>query len=172
MNEESNENNDTYAYKYIQFTLSPKEKEKIEEFAEQKGYRTTSDFVRRTLFDHIRREENPELFIDNENGSINPLLLERISENITKVLENQEFILQREDVIDEIKNMVFEMHKLAEMESMSQEREMIIELLEQHQSLSLRQIQEQTGLAEDVVFKILSDLNIFKITTTGRFALR
>ena len=71
MNEESNENQAKYKYKYIQFSISQSEKEKIEEFAEQKGYRTISDFVRRTLFDHIRREENPELFIDNENGSIN-----------------------------------------------------------------------------------------------------
>ncbi len=44
---------------------------------------------------------------------------------------------------------------------------MIIQLLENHNSLSLRQIQEETNIAEDIIFKIISDMNLFKITSTG-----
>jgi anaerobic ribonucleoside-triphosphate reductase len=161
-----------YDYKYIQFSLSKREKEKIKKFADRQGYRTISDFVRRTLFDHMRRKENPELFINKKNESLNRIILERISENVIKILGNQKFLLEREDIIGQIKKRVFELHRMAEMESLSEERDRIMQLLEKHRSLSLREIQEDTELGEDIVFKILSDLNIFKITTTGRFALR
>ncbi|MHA2218309.1 MAG: hypothetical protein ACXACY_20440 [Candidatus Hodarchaeales archaeon] len=87
-------------------------------------------------------------------------------------MKNQEIMLQREDTIEEMKEMVMNLHKLAESNSLVKEREGIIQLLESHNSLSLRQIQEETNLAEDIIFKIISDMNLFKITSTGRFALR
>lgn len=68
--------------------------------------------------------------------------------------------------------MVMNLHKLAEANALSKERELIIQLFENHDSCSLRQIQEETKLAEDIIFKIISDMNLFKITSTGRFALR
>ena len=64
------------------------------------------------------------------------------------------------------------LHKLTESNALAKERKTIIQLLENRNSLSLRQIQEETKLPEDVVFKIISDLNLYKITTAGRFALR
>ena len=33
-------------------------------------------------------------------------------------------------------------------------------------------IQEETNIAKDIIFKIISDMNTFKITSTGTFALR
>ncbi|MBD3196807.1 MAG: hypothetical protein GF317_17250 [Candidatus Lokiarchaeota archaeon] len=71
-----------------------------------------------------------------------------------------------------MKDMVMNLHKIAESNSLSTERQTIIQLLEDHNSLSLRQIQEETKLAEDIIFKIISDMILFKITSTGRFALR
>jgi len=71
-----------------------------------------------------------------------------------------------------MKEVVMNLHKLAESNALSKERDYIIQLLENHNSLSLRQIQEETNIAEDIIFKIISDMNLFKITSTGRFALR
>ncbi len=68
--------------------------------------------------------------------------------------------------------MITSLHELAEANALAKERETIIKLLEKHTSLSLRQIQEETNLTEGVVFKIISDMNAFKITTAGRFTLR
>jgi hypothetical protein len=103
---------------------------------------------------------------------MNPLQVERIAKNIREIMKNQEVILQREDTLEEMKEMVMNLHKIAESNALLKERELIIQLLENHNSLSLRQIQEETNIAEDIIFKIISDMNLFKITTTGRFALR
>ena len=52
------------------------------------------------------------------------------------------------------KDMVMNLHKLAESNALSKEREIAIQLLENRNSLSLRQIQEETQLAEDIISKI------------------
>jgi len=172
MSKDSNPNQNKYAYKYIQFTATPTEKKQIKHFANKENFKTTSEFVRRIVFDYIRRQDNPELFHSTGTNSINPLQMERIAKNIREIMKNQEIILQREDTLEEMKELVMNLHKLAESNSLSKERELIIQLFENHDSCSLRQIQEETKLAEDIVFKIISDMNLFKITATGRFALR
>ena len=172
MSEKSNPNKKVYTYKYIQFTATSHEKKQIKRFANKENFKTTSEFVRRIVFDYIRRQENPELFHSAFNNRINPLQMERIAKNIREIMKNQEIILQREDTIEDMKEMVMNLHKLAESNALSNEREVIIQLLENHNSLSLRQIQEETKLAEDIIFKIISDMNLFKITATGRFTLR
>ena len=172
MSEKSKPHKSNYAYKYVQFTVTSTEKKQITHFANKENFKTTSEFVRRIVFDYIRRQDNPELFHSVDNNSMNPLQMERISKNIREIMKNQEFILQREDTLEEMKEMVINLHKLAESNSLVKERESIIQLLQGHNSLSLRQIQEETKLAEDIIFKIISDMNLFKITATGRFALR
>ena len=172
MSEKSKPNQNKYAYKYIQFTATPTEKRQIKQFANKENFKTISEFVRRIVFDYIRRQENPELFHSTGNNSINPLQMERIAKNIREIMKNQEIILQREDTLEEMKEMVVNLHKLAESNSLAKEREIIIQLFENHDSCSLRQIQEETKLTEDIIFKIISDMNLFKITATGRFALR
>ena len=98
--------------------------------------------------------------------------MNRIAKNIREILKNQETLLKREEKFEELKEMAMDLHKLAESNSLAKEREIITQLLENHNSLSLGQIQEGTYVAEDIIFKIISDMNLFKITSTGRFALR
>ncbi len=172
MSEKSNPNQNKYTYKYIQFTATPTEKKQIKHFADKENFKTISEFVRRIVFDYIRRQDNPELFHSVGNNSMNPLQMERIAKNIREIMKNQEIMLQREDTLEEMKEMVMNLYKLAESNALSKERELIFQLLENHNSLSLRQIQNETKLAEEIIFKIISDMNLFKITATGRFALR
>jgi hypothetical protein len=172
MREKSKPNKNKYIYKYIQFTATLTEKKQIKDFAVKENFKTTSEFVRSILFDYIRRQENPELFHSAYNNSINPLQLEWIAKNIREIINNQEIILQREDKLEEMREIVMNLYKLAESNSLAKERETLIQLLENHNSLSLRQIQEETNIGEDIIFKIISDMNLFKITSTGRFALR
>jgi len=161
-----------YTYQYVQFTVTSTEKKQIKRFADKENFKTTSEFVRRIVFDYIKRQDNPELFHPNDANSSNPLQMERMAKNIREILKSQEIILQREDTLSEVKELVMNLHKLAEYNSLSEEREAIFQALEHHDSLSLRQIQEKTNLAEDIIFKIISDMNLFKITSTGRFTLR
>ncbi|MFX1387940.1 MAG: hypothetical protein ACFE9M_12050, partial [Promethearchaeota archaeon] len=62
MSEKSKPNQNKYAYKYIQFTATPSEKKQIKHFANKENFKTISEFVRRIVFDYIRRQDNPELF--------------------------------------------------------------------------------------------------------------
>lgn len=159
-------------YTYLQLTASIKEKDIVRQYAEKENYTTISDFLRRIIFDYIRKKENPELFISTDNDDANALILERIHKSITDVLKNQEYIMQREDVIADLREMVTTLFKKVEAEALAKEKEVVVKLLEKHSSLSMRHIQDETGFPEDMVFKIISDMGLFKITQSGRFALR
>ncbi|MEJ2249975.1 MAG: hypothetical protein P8Y97_09985 [Candidatus Lokiarchaeota archaeon] len=164
--------NSKYSYKYLQFTVNDHEKEQIKQFAKKENYTTISDFLRRIVFDYIRRQKNPDMFKADESNSINPLQMERLNTQLRELRKNQEFILEGEDNISEMKEMITDLYKMAEANSLSEEREKIIRLLEDHNSLSLRQLKDKSNINEDVIFKIISDMNLFRITSTGRFSLR
>ncbi|MEJ2252382.1 MAG: hypothetical protein P8Y97_22315 [Candidatus Lokiarchaeota archaeon] len=170
--ENSNQTAPKYSYKYLQFTVNDLEKRQIKQFAKKENYTTISDFLRRIVFDYIRREENPDMFKADESNSINPLQMERLNTQLCELRRDQELILEREDHISEMKEMITDLYKIAEANSLSEERETIIGLLEDHNSLSLRQLKDKSNINEDVIFKIISDMNLFKITSTGRFSLR
>ena len=159
-------------YKFLQCTITPAERTLIKDFARKENYRSVSDFMRRIIFDYIRKREHPELFLLREGNSIEPLVMDKVIRNITQILENQEKMLEREDSIEEMKHMISSLYKLAESSAYSKERKVIVELLERRNSMSLQQIQAETRIPEDVVFRIISDMNLFKITPTGRFTLR
>lgn len=159
-------------YTYLQLTASIKEKDLVKRYSEMENFTTISDFLRRIVFDYIRKKEHPELFIATNNDDANALVMERIHKSITEVLKNQEYLLQREDVIEDLREMTTALFKKAEAEALAKEKEAVVKLLEKHSSLSMKQIQEETGFPEDMVFKIISDMSLFKITQSGRFALR
>lgn len=82
MSEKSKPNKNKYTYKYVQFTVTSREKKQIKHFANNENFKTTSEFVRGIVNDYIRRQENPELIHSTDNNSINPLQMERIENNI------------------------------------------------------------------------------------------
>ena len=92
MSENLNPNKNKYTYKYIQFTATLTEKNQIKQFADKENFKTTSEFVRRIVFDYIRKQENPELFHSAYNNSINPLQMERIAKTIREIMKNQEIL--------------------------------------------------------------------------------
>ena len=67
MSEKSKPNKNKYTYKYVQFTVTSSEKKQIKHFANKENFKTTSEFVRRIIFDYIRRQDNPELFLSTDN---------------------------------------------------------------------------------------------------------
>ncbi|MFX0083081.1 MAG: hypothetical protein ACFE94_15135 [Candidatus Hodarchaeota archaeon] len=66
MSEKSNPDQNKYTYKYIQFTATPYEKKQIKQFADKENFKTTSEFVRRIVFDHIRKKERNYTYIKRE----------------------------------------------------------------------------------------------------------
>ncbi|MEJ2251308.1 MAG: hypothetical protein P8Y97_16860, partial [Candidatus Lokiarchaeota archaeon] len=156
MNENLKLNESKSSYKYLQFTVNDREKKQIKQFAKKEKYTTISDFLRRIVFEYVRREENPDMFKADESNSINPLQMERLNTQLRELRRNQELILEHEDHISEMKEMITDLYKMAEANSLSEEREKIIGLLEDHTSLSLRQLKDKSNINEDVIFKIIS----------------
>ncbi len=76
MSEKSNPNKNIYTYKYVQFTVTSSEKKQIKHFANKENFKITSEFVRRIVFDYIRRQENPELFHSADTNPINLLIFQ------------------------------------------------------------------------------------------------
>lgn len=172
MSEEKESKKKGPQYHYIQFTATPKEKEIIQGCAEKENFKTTSDFIRRIVFNHIRKQENPELFLTNGNDSANTLLLEKISKDIKEFQKNQDILMQREDAIDQMKESLRDIKYMVEMNNLAKERKVIVELLEKHSSLSQAQLKELTGFPEEVILKVIVDNSLFKLNHAGRFALR
>ena len=112
------------------------------------------------------------MMISPDSGAINPLVVERMAKSMGDILQNQEKLLECADALEEVKESVSVMRRLVEASALSKEREIIIQLLEHHDSLSIRQIQEETKFSDDVIARIVTDTNLFKITGAGRFALR
>jgi len=79
MSEKSNPNKKKYSYKYIQFIATSHKKKQIIHFTNKENFKTNSEFVKRIVFDYIRRQENHELFHPAYNNFINPLQMERIA---------------------------------------------------------------------------------------------
>jgi hypothetical protein len=50
----------------------------------KENYKTQYDFIRRLIFNHIRKQENPEFLIATDDSNINLIMLERITENKRK----------------------------------------------------------------------------------------
>ncbi len=172
MSEEKEPKKKSTLYHYIQFTATPQEKEIIQTCAEKENFKTTSDFIRRIVFNHIRKQENPELFLSNGNDSANTLLLEKISKDVKEFQKNVDVLMQREDLIDQIVEGIRDIKYMVEMNNLAKERKVIVELLEKHSSLSQQQLKEMTGFPEDVILKVIMDNGLFKVNHAGRFALR
>ncbi len=170
--EQSDRKRKKHQYHYIQFAATQKEKEIIQEAAEKENFKTTSDFIRRILFDHIRKQENPELFLKNGNDSANTLLLEKVSKDVKEFQKSLDFLMQREDVIDQLKESVRDIKYMVETNDLAKERKAIVDLLKQHSSLTQQQIKEMTGFPEEVILNVIMDNKQFKLNHAGRFALR
>jgi hypothetical protein len=172
MSEKLKSKKEKYNYIFMQFTVSPLEKKQIKAVAEKESYKTTSEFLRRIVFDYIRKQENPELLNCTDDSNLNPIMLESLSKSLREVLKNQEILLQREDAFEQMKEMIANLHKIAETNALVKERDAIIQLLKNHNSLSMEKIQQATNIRQDVIFKILTNMDLFKITSTGNFGLR
>jgi len=91
------------------------------------------------------------MFLSAVDSDVNSLVLERIHKSIMDILKNQEFLLQREDVIEDLREMVTTLYKTAEAEALAKERETIIELLGKHSSLSM------SNKIKEVILNSLND---------------
>lgn len=171
MREEQEPKRKNYNYHYVSFSASLKEKEIVHEAMKRENFKTISDFIRRIVFNHIRKQENPELFLGNGTDSATTLMLEKIAASVTELQRNQETLLEHKHAIQNLQDGVKEIKYLLQLNNLAEERKKIIEILEKHTSLSFEQIKQMTGLPERIITQIIFDNKIFKSTESGRVAL-
>jgi len=171
MSQEEKQKRKNYHYHYVSFSATLKEKEIVYEAMRRENFKTISDFIRRIVFNHIRKKENPELFLTNGTDSATTLMLEKIAGSVTELQRNQEILLQHEQAIEKLQDGVSEIKYLLQLNNLAEERKKIIEILEKHTSLSFDQIKQMTGLPERIITQIIFDNKIFRSTESGRVAL-
>jgi len=171
MSEEPERSRKNYHYQYVSCSVTPKEKEIVHEAAKKENFKTISDFLRRIVFGHIRKQENPELFLSNGNDSANTLLLEKIDKSVKELQNNQEKIMVLEHTIETMKEGIADLKYMIQINNNTEERKKIIGLLEKHTSLSLEQLRQLTELPEEILLQIIWDNRVFRKTERGRIAL-
>lgn len=154
-----------YKYNFIQFTVSDKFKDKIEQIAKNGGFTTVSDFVRDAIKDKIRRIEHPEIYNESklkiDNDSIKKILeMSGVTEKIDELLENFGYIKKIEHNLQMLFN-------LEERENLKEKEEKVIKILQEHKVLFPKKIMELTDIKRNELYQIIADSNIFSITEKG-----
>lgn len=154
--------------KVVHIAFTEEEKKKIRDLAKSDNM-TSSEFVRQSVKDRIRRIENPLMF-SNQN------LDNEVLQKIYKLQLEQKQLLESNVKHGKIVNS--NMKQLKERVNDQQVklyRERVIDILRNHGSLRVEQISEKTSIDDDDIIKVLSVLqeeNIVKLNIqTGRWDL-
>ncbi|MHA1488538.1 MAG: DUF6290 family protein [Promethearchaeota archaeon] len=157
--------------KFIKFGVSADEKESFQKHAKESKM-SVSEFIRQSIFEKIRRIENPERF-SQSISQINPLILESLSKDMKKQIELQELILKRQNQFDEITKTLELIQIYSKGRDLKHETDIIDNLFEAHKSLSQQQIMEKTGFDKDIVWAIVSNQERYRLNiTNGKFSKR
>ncbi len=171
MSENNNEKETRKKMVHIAFLKS--EKSQIEESADELNM-TISEFCRQAIFEKIRRKKHPEMFMSNTGTQMDTKILESLFTKMKDIEKNQQRILERDNVLLEMKNTLEKIALYSEKEDFTKEKETILNLLKSHPSLTQKKIIELTGFNEKIVFQVVSILVSEKkitITANGRFKL-
>jgi len=164
-------NKDKNRNKFIKFGVTETEKEKFQKFAEESNM-STSEFIRQSCYEKIRRIEHPEIYMQTKNN-MNPLIFEQISRDLKKQIEMQKLALKRQEQFDEITKTLELIQIYSKGRNLTEEAKVIDNLFEAHKSLSQHQIMEKTGFDKDIVWAIISNKEKYELNiTNGKFSLR
>jgi len=159
-------NGKKYKYKFIQFSVSDKFKERIEKMAENGGFTTVSDFIREAIKDKIRRIEHPEIFNESKTRIDNDKmkkLLEMSGINSEKI----DKVLKKFDKIERIERNLQLLFNLENREVLKEKEKEVIELLQEHKILFPKKIMELTNINRKELYAIISDSDKYRYTDKG-----
>jgi 16S rRNA C967 or C1407 C5-methylase (RsmB/RsmF family) len=165
----SNDNNRKRP-KFIQVTLTEKEKDTIETYAE-KEKESMSTFCRRAIFEYIRRKEHPELF-NNTTTSANPEIMEEIIQKTNKIIELQELTNKKLMVSNEVNELTDKIRKVYEdlrekkkVSDFTTEIQEITELLKIHGPLTPQELSNLTegNISVEDILLIIQTNDKFKL---------
>ncbi|MFX1567896.1 MAG: hypothetical protein ACFFCV_05960 [Promethearchaeota archaeon] len=171
MPENSNEKEKRMKMVHIAFLES--EKLQIKEFADNLNM-TISEFCRQAIFEKIRKIEHPEMFMQGVGNQIDMKLIESLFIKMNNMSKKQDLLIEKTNILNEMNKLLEQIALYSEKEDFTKEKEIILNLLKTHSSLSQKQLIEMTSLKKQVIFKVVSMLVSDKkitITSNGRFKL-
>lgn len=141
---------------------------------------TTSEFIRQSIRDKIRRIKKPERYQQSNTSQFSPEMLKKIAEDTQKILELQRKEENRKEIYEnllETSEAIQEEYKRLKekglMSDLSKEQETIKKLLTGHKSLTPKQISAMTKIGSKKVIFIITNSQEFKLNiTTGRYSNR
>lgn len=164
--------------KMVHIAFTHHEKEEIKQLADDSSM-TASEFIRDAIREKIKRIKNPEL-MNKSSIQFNPEILLKISKDTQKLLEIEGEKKKRDEAMNNIietsEAIQEEYKRLKEkciMSDLTNEHEIIKNLLKGHKSLTTKQISDMTKIEPNKVILIITKREFFKLNvTTGRYSLR
>lgn len=164
-----NQNNKkTTRNKPIQVYFSKSEKDEIEDIAAEFNT-STSEFIRQSIFEKIRRHKHPEMF----DKSYTPQDTSHLVEQMNLLMEKQDLMNQKLNIIDQMQKILDSIYDRSLIGEFAEQTEVVLNLLKGSKSLTRQQIIDATNINEDIVFQIISNKKLFKINViNGKVELR
>jgi len=163
-----------YQYTFIQFSVSDKQKEKIESITEQSGFTTVSDFVREAVREKILRIESPETF--QQTIKVN-LEQSQIREILSDVLTQLNIDPKTRDIMAELSETLIKIKKTMKTlnnytkSDLKEKEKNIVKLLQKQGELKPKKLAELSKLSIEEIYEITSNEDKFKITMNGGITL-
>ena len=146
--------------KIVHIAFTEEEKEKIKDLVKSNNM-TSSEFIRQSIQDKIRRIENVAIF---NNSSMDKALLEKIYKIQLETKKLLESNVSHGKVVN---GNMKELAKRVNHQQVQLHRERVIDILKNHGSLRVEQISEYTSILDNNIIKVLSILQEENIVKTA-----
>jgi len=159
--------------KTVHIAFSENELSQIDKYCKYEDLKLTTrtEFIRQSIFDKIRRIENPELYNPVTKGLDSDQISEFLKE-IKITNKQQKDILKRLEIVNEIQNNFKVLKNMAKEPEMELNEKTIIGLLTEHKKLKPLKIIKLSGLSSHKIYDVISNENVFSINMNGEVVLK
>ncbi len=154
--------------KMVHIAFTEGEKEEIKQCAKNDNM-TVSEFIRISIRDKMRRENNPNLF---SSGNMNPELITNLLENQKKQIEYQKELMVKVETLSLINDSVEMLKSMVNRPELEEKENKVVDVLRVYGELKPNKIMEYSGYSSEMVSKIITNDKKFKYNiNTGGFSL-
>ncbi|MBY9008196.1 MAG: hypothetical protein KGD63_15760 [Candidatus Lokiarchaeota archaeon] len=157
-----NKGNNDKRDQLVHIVFTKKEKDLIKKLADS-SFSNISEFIRQSVFERINRIKNPEEFYPvNSSTSINSDVINKILENTNQIYKKQDLLIENTRILDKMSDILAKIQKYSKPEELEKKTLIILALFEKHNSLSQKEIIEETGFDESIIFQVISNNKLFR----------
>lgn len=156
--------------KVVHIAFSENELNNIDKYCKDSNS-TRSNFIRNSIYEKIRRIDNPNIFNGIGLGPINQELLEKLINNQEKQEKLNKIIEEKLNVIDQIYENLSILEKEKENGELARNEQIVIEILKEHKHLKPLKLMKLSGLPSYRIYDVISNSKLFKINVNGEVEL-